>query len=207
MIMKKFNRIISLSTAIAASLTVSSVFALATVGQAAPELSLTDINGKAVKLSDFKGKQVVLEWTNPGCPFVQKHYDTNNMQGLQNKYDAKETVWLSVNSTAKSHQDYMSNDKLKAHIDAKKATPDAYLVDADGAAGKAYGAKTTPHMFVINPAGLVVYAGAIDDKPSANKADVTSAKNYVVAALDDLKAGKAVAMANTKPYGCSVKYQ
>ncbi len=205
--MKKFNRIASLATAIAASLTVSSVFALATVGQAAPELSLSDINGKAVKLSDFKGKQVVLEWTNPGCPFVQKHYDTSNIQGLQTKYDAKETVWLSVNSTAKSHQDYMSNDKLKAHLDVKKATPDAYLVDADGVVGKAYGAKTTPHMFVINPAGLVVYAGAIDDKPSANKADVAGAKNYVVAALDDLKAGKPVAMANTKPYGCSVKYQ
>ena len=193
-------------TAIASSLLATSIFALATVGQPAPDIALRDVNGKAVKLSDFKGKQVVLEWTNPGCPFVQKHYDSNNMQNLQTKYDAKDTVWLSVNSTTKSHQDYMSNDKLKAHIDAKKATPDAYLVDADGAAGKAYGAKTTPHMFVINPMGLVVYAGAIDDKPTAKKEDVTGAKNYVVAALDDLKAGKIVAMANTKPYGCSVKY-
>jgi peroxiredoxin len=193
-------------TAISASLLATSVFALATVGQPAPELALTDVNGKAVKLSDFKGKQVVLEWTNPGCPFVVKHYDSNNMQGLQNKYDAKDTIWLSVNSTTKTHQDYMSNDKLKAHIDAKKATPDAYLVDADGTVGKAYGAKTTPHMFVINPMGLVVYAGAIDDKPTAKKEDVAGAKNYVVAALDDLKAGKPVAMANTKPYGCSVKY-
>ena len=193
-------------TAIASSLLATSVFALATVGQPAPDLALMDVNGKAVKLSDFKGKQVVLEWTNPGCPFVVKHYDSNNMQGLQNKYDAKDTVWLSVNSTKKTHQDYMSNDKLKAHIDAKKATPDAYLVDVDGVAGKAYGAKTTPHMFVINPMGLVVYAGAIDDKPTAKKEDVVGAKNYVVAALDDLKAGKPVAMANTKPYGCSVKY-
>ncbi len=115
-------------TAIAASLAATSAMALATVGQPAPELSLTDVNGKAVKLSDFKGKKVVLEWTNPGCPFVVKHYDTNNMQGLQNKYDAKDTVWLSVNSTTKTHQDYMSNDKLKTHIDAKKATPDAYLL-------------------------------------------------------------------------------
>lgn len=193
-------------TAIASLLLATSVFALATVGQPAPDLALMDVNGKAVKLSDFKGKQVVLEWTNPGCPFVVKHYDSNNMQGLQNKYDAKDTVWLSVNSTTKTHQDYMSNDKLKAHIDAKKATPDAYLVDVDGVAGKAYGAKTTPHMFVISPMGLVVYAGAIDDKPTAKKEDVVGAKNYVVAALDDLKAGKPVAMANTKPYGCSVKY-
>ena len=193
-------------TAIASLLLATSVFALATVGQPAPDLALMDVNGKAVKLSDFKGKQVVLEWTNPGCPFVVKHYDSNNMQGLQNKYDAKDTVWLSVNSTTKTHQDYMSNDKLKAHIGAKKATPDAYLVDVDGVAGKAYGAKTTPHMFVISPMGLVVYAGAIDDKPTAKKEDVVGAKNYVVAALDDLKAGKPVAMANTKPYGCSVKY-
>jgi peroxiredoxin len=184
-----------------------SAFAAATVGQAAPDFGLTDVNGKAVKLADFKGKHVVVEWHNPGCPFVQKHYDTNNMQSLQAKYDAKDTVWLSVNSTAKSHQDYLDDAKLKGYLAEKKATPDAYMTDADGKVGKAYGAKTTPHMYVINPAGMVVYAGAIDDKPSAKKEDVRGAKNFVVAALDDSKAGKPVASASTSPYGCSVKYQ
>jgi peroxiredoxin len=183
-----------------------SAFAAATVGQSAPDFALTDVNGKAVKLADFKGKHVVVEWHNPGCPFVQKHYDTNNMQSLQDKYDAKDTVWLTVNSTAKSHQDYMADDKLKGYLAEKKSAPDAYMTDVDGKVGKAYGAKTTPHMYVINPAGMVVYAGAIDDKPSAKKDDVKGAKNYVVAALDESKAGKTVASASTSPYGCSVKY-
>ena len=182
-------------------------FAAATVGQPAPDFTLTDINGKAVKLSEFKGKNVVMEWHNPGCPFVQKHYNTSNMQGLQSKYDVKDTVWLTVNSTEPAHQDYLSNDKLNAYLKDKKATPDAYMTDADGKIGKIYGAKTTPHMYVINPAGVIAYAGAIDDKPSANPQDVKGAKNFVVAALDDIKAGKPVATASTQPYGCSVKYK
>ncbi len=182
-------------------------FAATTVGQAAPDFALTDVNGKTVKLSDFKGKNVVMEWHNPGCPFVQKHYNSNNMQTLQNKYDAKDTVWLTVNSTETGHQDYLSNDKLRGYIADKKAAPDAYMTDADGKVGKTYGAKTTPHMYVINPAGLVVYAGAIDDKPGTKIEEVKGAKNFVVAALDDLAAGKPVSAATTQPYGCSVKYK
>ena len=191
---------------IAASMSTGAI-AAAAVGQAAPDFSLTDINGKTVKLSDFKGKNVVMEWHNPGCPFVQKHYNTSNMQTLQNKYDAKETVWLTINSTETAHQDYMSSDKLKGYIAEKKAAPDAYMLDADGKVGKSYGAKTTPHMYVINPAGMVVYAGAIDDKAGTKAEEIKTAKNYVVTALDDLKAGRPVANASTQPYGCSVKYK
>lgn len=201
----KPNLIAALFTA--ASLFSGATFAAATVGQAAPDFSLTDVNGKTVKLSDFKGKHVVLEWSNPNCPFVQKHYDSNNIQSLQNKYDAKDTVWLTINSTHTSHHDYMGNDKLKAFISDKKAAPDAYLTDADGVVGKNYNAQTTPHMYVVNPAGTLVYAGAIDDKPSANKEDVKGAKNYVVAALDESKSNKPVSMASTKAYGCGIKYK
>jgi peroxiredoxin len=190
-----------------ASLFTASALAAASVGQPAPEISLTDINGKAVKLSDFKGKHVVLEWNNPHCPFVVKHYDSGNMPGLQAKYDAKDTVWLTLNSTHPSHQDFMSNDKLKAYLADKKATPDAYLVDPEGRVGHAYGAKTTPHMYVINPAGMVVYAGAIDDKRSTKVEDVKTSKNYVVPAVDESKAGKAVSVSSTQPYGCSIKYK
>jgi peroxiredoxin len=193
--------------ALAASLFAASAYATATVGQPAPDFLLTDLNGKAVKLSDFKGKHVVLEWNNPHCPFVVKHYDSGNMPGLQSKYDAKDTVWLTLNSTHPSHQDFMSNDKLKAYLANKKAAPDAYLADPDGKAGMAYGAKTTPHMFVINPAGMVVYAGAIDDKRSTKVEDVKTSKNYVVPAVDESKAGKAVSVSSTQPYGCSIKYK
>lgn len=194
-------------SAVTASLFAASAFASATVGQAAPDFSLTDLNGKAVKLSDFKGKHVVLEWNNPNCPFVMKHYDSGNMPGLQAKYDAKDTVWLTLNSTHPSHQDFMSAEKLKGYLADKKSTPDAYLNDPEGKVGQAYAAKTTPHMYVINPAGMLVYAGAIDDKRSTNVADVKTAKNYVVPALDESKAGKPVTTANTQPYGCSIKYK
>lgn len=177
------------------------------IGTPAPDFTLTDLNGKSVKLSDFKGKHVVLEWHNPACPFVMKHYDTGNMPMLQDKYDAKDTVWLAVNSTNNSHQDYMPNDKMKAYLGEKKASPDAYLPDLEGKVGLTYGAKTTPHMYVINPAGTLVYAGAIDDKPSTNKADIKTAHNYLVAALDESKSGKPVSKATSTPYGCSIKYR
>ena len=199
-------------TLIAALLTVFAgssgvAFATASVGKAAPDFALTDLSGKAVKLADFKGKHVVLEWHNPNCPFVVKHYDSGNMPGLQSKYDAKDTVWLSINSTHPSHQDYMNGDKLKSYLAEKKASPDSYMIDAEGKVGIEYAAKTTPHMYVINPAGMLVYAGAIDDKRSTNLADVKIAKNYLVAAVDESKAGKPVATPTTTPYGCSVKYK
>jgi peroxiredoxin len=179
----------------------------ASVGQPAPDFSLNDINGKAVKLTDFKGKHVVLEWHNPACPFVVKHYDSSNMQSLQNKYDAKDTVWLTVNSTNPTHQDYMNNDKLKGYIADKKAAPDNYMLDTDGKVGQLYGAKTTPHMYVINPAGTLVYAGAIDNKRGTKQEEIKTAKNFVVAALDESNANKPISTASTTPYGCSVKYK
>lgn len=194
-------------TALLTTVFSAGVFAAASVGQAAPDFTLADVNGKKVTLADFKGKHVVLEWHNPACPFVVKHYDSTNMQSLQKKYDAKDTVWLTVNSTNPKHQDFMPTEKLKGYLVDKQAAPDAYLPDADGTLGRAYGAKTTPHMYVINPAGMLVYAGAIDDKRSANKEDIKTANNLLVAALDASKSGKPVANASNAPYGCSVKYQ
>jgi peroxiredoxin len=179
----------------------------ATVGAAAPDFTLTDVNGKQVKLADFKGKHVVLEWTNPNCPFVVKHYGSNNMQSLQKDNTAKDVVWLSVNSTAKSHQDYMAPASLSSKMLGEwKAVPTGLLMDESGAVGKRYEAKTTPHMFVIDPKGTLVFAGGIDDKRSANPADIKGAKNFVRAALDESMAGKPVSVATATPYGCSVKY-
>ncbi len=179
----------------------------ATVGQAAPAFELKDTHGKSVKLSDFKGKHVVLERTNPGCPFVQKHYSSQNMQGLQKEFTAKNVVWLSVSSTAPGQTDYLAPAALDAKLKGGwKATPSAVLMDDAGQTGKAYGAKTTPHMFVIDPAGMLVYADGIDDKRSANPADVPGAKNHVKTALGESLAGKAVSTPTAPAYGCSVKY-
>jgi peroxiredoxin len=197
-----------------ASLTIAALAMTATqfaqanlqIGQAAPEFSLTDVNGKAVKLSDFKGKHVVLEWTNPNCPFVVKHYGSKNMQGLQSMYTNKGVVWLAVNSTAKNHQDYMEPTTLNAKMNAWGGKSSSTLMDADGKVGMAYGAKTTPHMYIVDPLGKLVYAGGIDDKRSANPADIPNSKNFVKAALDEALAGKAVSVATSTPYGCSVKY-
>ena len=179
-----------------------------TVGQTAPDFSLSDVNGKTVKLSDFKGKNVVLEWTNPGCPFVVKHYGSNNMQTVQKEAIGKGVVWLSINSTAKSHQDYLEPAKLEAKMRGEwKDAATHVLMDESGKVGQAYAAKTTPHMYLIDPAGKLIYAGGIDDKRSANPADVKTAKNFVRAALDETLAGKPVTVSTAQPYGCSVKYQ
>jgi peroxiredoxin len=178
----------------------------ATVGQPAPAFTITDTAGKTVSLSDFKGKTVVLEWINPDCPFVQKHYNSANMQGTQKDASSKNVVWLAVNSTARDHQDFKPPAAMAQWMQTQKATATATLMDPDGKLGKAYGARTTPHMYVVDPAGTLVYAGGIDSKPSANPADIPSATNYVKAALADMAAGKPISNANTKPYGCSVKY-
>jgi peroxiredoxin len=194
-----------LSLAIA-SLALAGAAQAATVGKPAPDFTLTDVSGKKVSLADFKGKNVVLEWNNPNCPFVVKHYDTTNMQGLQKASVGADTVWLTVNSTNPKHQDFMSNDKLAGYVKDQKAAPTSYLVDADGKVGQLYAAKTTPHMYIIDAKGTLVYNGAIDDKRSAKKEDVAGAKNYVTVAMQEIKAGKAVSNATTTPYGCSVKY-
>ncbi|PTD21144.1 thioredoxin family protein [Sphingomonas fennica] len=180
--------------------------ATATVGQPAPDFIAADANGKPVKLSGFRGKTVVLEWNNPGCPFVQKHYDSGNMQKTQAAAKAQGVVWLTINSGAPGKQGYMTGAEAQAFEKKEKAEATAYLLDPKGIVGKLYDAKTTPHMYVIDPAGTLVYAGAIDDKPTADQADITTARNHVLAALADVKAGKPVAVATSKPYGCSVKY-
>ena len=151
----------------------------ATVGQPAPGFELVDIQGKLVKLSDFKGRHVVLEWTNPNCPFVVKHYGSQNMQALQKEALAKNVVWLSISSTAQDHSDYLAPTGLFAHYKQWGATPTAILMDDAGQVGRAYGARTTPHMYIVDPKGVLVYAGGIDDKRSANAEDVKTAKNFV----------------------------
>lgn len=180
--------------------------AAATVGQPAPAFTATDSNGKSVSLSQFRGKTVVLEWTNPGCPFVQKHYKSGNMQATQAAAAKQGVVWLTVNSSAPGKQGNLDGAGANASVKASGAAPSYYLLDPDGKIGKLYDAKTTPHMFVINPAGTIVYAGAIDSAPTADPADIKGATNYVTAALTAVKAGQPVATPTSKPYGCSVKY-
>lgn len=187
-------------------LSLASAAMAATVGQPAPAFSVTDTSGKTVNLSDFKGKTVVLEWTNPDCPFVQKHYSGANMQGTQKDASGKGVVWLTVNSTAREHQDFKSPADMAKWMQSQKAAATATLMDPDGKVGKAYAARTTPHMYVVDAAGTLVYAGGIDNKPSSNPADIAGATNYVKAALTEIAAGKPVSNANTRPYGCSIKY-
>jgi hypothetical protein len=180
----------------------------ATVGQAAPDFTLKDVNGKTVKLSDYKGKTVVLEWTNPGCPFVRKHYQqSGNMPKLQKEAVDKSVVWLAINSTETGHADYLSPEKMGAWMKERGASATATLMDADGQVGKAYVAKTTPHMYVVDAQGKLAYAGAIDSIASANPADIAKANNFVRSALTDMAGGKAPTTATSAPYGCSVKYK
>lgn len=173
----------------------------------APGFTLTDSEGKEHSLADFKGKYVVLEWVNYDCPFVRKHYRSGNMQQLQKTYRDKGVVWLSICSSAPGKQGHFELDDLKERIAEEEATPTAYLIDADGIVGKEYEAKTTPHMFVINPEGNLIYAGAIDDIASTDRDDIDKATNYVKAALDAGMAGEPVVVQSTKSYGCSVKYK
>ena len=184
----------------------SPVQAAAVPGQPAPAFKGTDVNGKPVALSDFKGRYVVLEWNNPNCPFVMKHYDSGNMQALQKRFGADNVAWIAVNSTSEKHGDYMAPASLADWFKQQNAAPTAVLMDSKGEIGRAYGAKVTPHMYVIDPKGTVIYAGAIDDKRSANPADVKIASNYVVAALTDARSGKLVATAASSAYGCTIKY-
>ena len=195
--------------AIAAALTIASaapVLAAPAIGQPAPAFTAKDGDGKTRSLSEFKGKTVVLEWTNAGCPYVQKHYESGNMQGLQKAAAKDGVVWLTLISSAPGKQGYVSPAEAKTWKSATGAGSTALLLDPAGQVGHAYEAKTTPHMYVVNGAGKLVYMGGIDDKPTADPASLKGAKNYVSAALSDVKAGRPVATAVSKPYGCTIKY-
>ena len=177
------------------------------VGSTAPAFSLPDSAGKTVSLADYKGKFVVLEWTNPGCPFVQKHYGSGNMQKLQAEFTKKGVVWLSVDSSAAGQQGAFTQEEAKAAKSSLYKDASALLLDPDGSVGHLYGATNTPDMYIINPEGKLIYEGAIDSIASADKADIEKATNYVQTSLDEALAGKPVDKAQTKPYGCSVKYK
>ena len=195
--------------AILASLTTTTLLALDSppVGGAAPDFSLTDAKGKTHSLSQYKGKYVVLEWFNPECPFVKKHYGSGNMQKLQEEYTGKGVVWLTIDSNAPGSEGNMTPEQAAKVAAAWKTHQTALLLDPEGKAGRAYGAKNTPNMVVVSPEGKIAYEGAIDSKATPNPSDIPSSINYVKVALDESLAGKPVTTANTKPYGCSVKYQ
>ena len=176
------------------------------IGQPAPDFTLTDCSGKKVSLSDFKGKVVVLEWVNHNCPFVAKHYGSGNMQKLQADATAKGVVWLSISSSAPGKPGYASPADASKKCTETQSAATAYLLDETGEVGKTYGAKVTPEMYVIDANGVLVYHGAIDDKKSTNPGDIAGAKNYVAAALDEVLAGKPVSTPKSDPYGCGVKY-
>jgi peroxiredoxin len=178
----------------------------ATVGQSAPNFTLTGADNKPHALSDFKGKFVVLEWTNPNCPFVHKFYDSGTMQGLQKQETAKGVIWLRINSSAEGQADYQDPAKLAAYEKENHVAATESLIDPDGRVGHMYGARTTPHMFVIDSKGTLIYAGGIDNHPSHDPADIPTATNYVTAALDEAMAGQPVTTPTSPPYGCSVKY-
>ena len=199
--------LISVATALSGLLFASHTQAAPQVGQPAPDFTLTDTAGKTVRLSDFKGKNVVLEWVNPGCPYVRKHYSSANMQGTQREVTGKGVVWLAINSTETGHYEYLPPAKLANWMAEQKATPTATLMDVEGNVGQAYGARTTPHMYIVNPQGKLIYAGGIDSIPSSRAEDVKTAVNYVKQSVSQALAGQALSNPVTRPYGCSIKYK
>lgn len=194
------------SLALACALIALPSFAAVETGKPAPDFTATDSNGKTVKLSDFRGKTVVLEWTNDQCPFVKKHYKSGNMQALQKTAAASGAVWVSVISSAPGKQGHVDGTTANQLSKDRGATPAHVLLDASGAIGRLYDAKTTPHLYVINTKGTLVYQGGIDSVPSADPADIADATPYVKLALAEVAAGKPVTQASTRPYGCSIKY-
>ena len=191
---------------IAAALVAAPAAADQTIGARAANFTATDADGRPVQLSSFAGRTVVLEWTQPGCPIVQRHYRTGNMQRTQAAARAQGVVWLSINSSAPGQQGNIDGTAAKQWIAAQKAQPTSYLLDAAGRVGHGYYARTTPNMFIIDAKGTLVYQGAIDDNPAADDAATPKARNHVLAALAEIRAGKPVSVAETRPYGCSVKY-
>ena len=176
------------------------------VGDTAPDFTATASNGKTIRLSDYRGKYVVLEWHNNGCPYVGKHYKSGNMQRLQREWTSHGVTWFTVLSSAPGKQGYVTASEENDYLVKMQAAPTAALLDPSGEIGHLYDAKTSPHMIVINPQGVIIYDGAIDDKPTTDLSDVPGATNYVSLALEQAMAGKQVATPATRPYGCSVKY-
>lgn len=203
--MKMMTAAWMVAAGLAAAAASGTAAAQVTVGQAAPAFTAVDTAGKTVSLDSYKGKYVVLEWVNPDCPFVKKHYNSGNIPATQKHAASKDVVWLSVSTSAKGAKDPNIAATLNGWAKETKASATAIVLD-DGKIGHAYGARTTPHLYLIDPAGKVVYAGAIDSKASANAADIPGSTNYIVQAIDEVKAGKAVSKPVTQPYGCSVKY-
>jgi hypothetical protein len=179
----------------------------ARVGDHAPDFTATDSSGQVHKLSDYQGKFVVLEWTNRGCPYTQKHYNSGNMQRLQREWTNRGVIWLTVLSSAPGKQGYATGPEENAYLKQVNGAPTAALLDPTGALGHLYDAKTSPHMFIINPQGILVYNGAIDDRPTTDVADLPGATNFVSVALEEATSGKSVSNPTTRPYGCSVKYR
>lgn len=194
---------------IASSLAAAAAFAAEppAVGTSAPAFSAPDTKGKTQSLADYKGKYVVLEWFNPECPFVQKHYGSGNMQKLQQEYTSKGVAWLTIDSNAPGAEGSLTADQAEKKIAEWKTKQTALLLDPDGKVGQLYGAKNTPFMVIVNPDGKIVYEGAIDSKPTPNASDIPSSTNYVKVALDETMSGKPVSNATTRPYGCWVKYK
>lgn len=197
----------SVPAAIVAAPSRAAVPVAAVVGQPAPPLSLPDAGGRRVALADLRGRIVVVEWVNPFCPFVRKHYDSRNLPSLQARAAKDGVAWLAVQSTHPGHPEHLSGPELARRLRDAGATVTAVLMDLDGQAGRAWGARTTPQMFVIDAGGRLVYAGAIDDRRSTSADDIPLARNHVAAALDDLRAGRPVGTPASVPYGCSVKYR
>lgn len=177
------------------------------VGDPAPGFTAVDSNGKQQSLADYKGKYVVLEWHNQGCPYTKKHYESGNMQRLQKEWTGKGVVWLTVISSAPGTQGFVTPTQENEYVKTMNATPTAVIMDPGGSLGHLYAAKTTPHMFIIDPSGMLIYNGAIDDHPTSDKSDIPNSKNYVSTALGEAMSGKSVTEAATRPYGCSVKYK
>ena len=190
------------------ALTTGALFAVEApkVGASAPSFSLPGADGKTYSLSEYKGKYVVLEWFNPGCPFVQKHYKSDNMQALQKKFTGKDVAWLTIDSSAPGTEGYLTAEEAKKRIAEWKMKSTALLLDSEGKVGHEYGATSTPHMYVIDPGGKLIYSGAIDDKPTPDPEDIKEATNYVASALDQAMSGQPVSIPSSRAYGCSIKY-
>ena len=200
------HRMLVGAAVVAAGIAAAPLMAEPEVAATVPNFRALDMTGKVVDLSAYRGKTVVLEWNNPGCPFVQKHYQSGNMQKTQAAAVAQGAVWLTINSGAPGQQGHMTGPEAQKFVAGAKAKPTAYLLDPKGLVGKGYGAKTTPHLYIIDGKGQLAYKGGIDDKPTADVGDIAGARNHVLAALAEIRAGKPVSVPETRPYGCSVKY-